>query len=91
VLSTGAGRPIGVDLQIVAVDLDARVSSMTGATSTPAKAAGAANWGVERRQAHEPVHALLGVEEAVGVLAAARKVADLMPASSPGLASSSST
>jgi hypothetical protein len=47
--------------------------------------------GVERAEPDEAVHALLGAVQAVRVLALDLKVADLMPASSPGLTSSRST
>ena len=68
-LAAGAGRAVGVDLQVVVVDLhlarlldhrrdlDAREGRL------------AAVGGVERREPDEPVHALLGAVEAVGVVA----------------------
>src|SRR6185437_1201719 len=70
VLPAGAGRPVGIDAQVLVVDLhvdlvvDDRVDPGRG------KAGVAARGRIERRDAHEPVHAALGLEPAIGVDAA---------------------
>jgi hypothetical protein len=90
VLAAGARGAVRVDLEVVVLDhelaglLDHRRDLDAGEGGL------AAVGGVERGQPHEPVHALLGRVEAVGVLARDLKVADLMPGLLPGRRSSSS-
>ena len=69
VLAAGAGRAVGVDLQVVVLDLDVAGVLDDRRHLDAREARLAAVGGVERRQPHEPVHALLGAVEAVGVLA----------------------
>ena len=69
VLAARAGRAVRVDLQVVGLDLDlARVLDDRRDLDARERRLATVG-GVERRQAHEPVHALLGAVEAVGVLA----------------------
>ena len=70
VLAARAGRAVGVDLQVVVLDLDVAGLLDDRRDLDARERRLAAVGGVERRQAHEPVHALLGGVEAVGVLAA---------------------
>ena len=69
VLAARAGRAIGVDLQVVLVDLDLARVLDDRRDLDAGEGRLAAVGGVERRQPHEPVHAALGAEQAVGVLA----------------------
>jgi hypothetical protein len=69
VLAARARRPVGVDLQVVRVDRDVRRVLDHRGDLEPGERRLAAVGRVERRQADEPVHALLRAEEAVGVLA----------------------
>ncbi len=69
-LAARAGGAVGVDLQVVVVDLDLAGVLHDRRDLDPGEARLAAVGGVERREAHQPVHAALGGEEAVGVLAA---------------------
>jgi hypothetical protein len=70
VLAAGAAGAVGVDLEVLVVDLDARAVVDHWGDLDPGERGLAAVRGVEGRQAHEPVDALLGRVEAVGVLAA---------------------
>ena len=87
VLAAGARRAVGVDLQVVVVDLDLAGLLDDGRDLDAGERRLAAVGGVERREADEPVHALLGGVEAVGVLAldAERRRLDagLLPRGSP--------
>ena len=68
-LAAGARGPVGVDLQVVVLDRDvARL--LDHRRDLHARERGlAAVGGVERRQPHQPMHALLGRVQAVGVVA----------------------
>ena len=72
VLAAGAARAVGVDAQILLVDLDLdvfrqlRPDEDRGERGVPARRL------VERRDAHQPVHAGLGEQHAVGVFARRR-------------------
>ena len=68
-LAAGAAGPVGIDLEVVVVDLDVAASLDHGRDLNPGEARLPAVGGVERRQAHETVDALLGAVEPVGVLA----------------------
>ena len=68
-LAAGAAGAIGVDLQVVVVDLDLADVVDHRRDLDAGEARLAAVGGVERRQPHQPVDALLGAEQAVGVLA----------------------
>ena len=69
VLAAGARGAVGVDLQVVVVDLDVADVLDDRRDLDAGERRLAAVGGVERRQPHEPVDALLGAEEPVGVLA----------------------
>src|SRR5581483_5211016 len=62
-------RTVGVDLQIALVDLDGGVVGKERRDDHRGERGVPAVRRVERRQAHEPVLAALGLEDAVGVLA----------------------
>ena len=67
VLAAGTRRAVGVDAQVLLVDLHlVDTSSRNGVTSTEAKRRLAAVLRVERRHAHEAVHAALGGQQPVG-------------------------
>ena len=70
VLAAGALRAVGVDLQVVLVDLDVGVVGQERRDDDGRERGVAAVRLVERAQADEPVLAALGLEDAVGVLAA---------------------
>jgi hypothetical protein len=69
VLAAGAGRAVGVDPQVLVVDfdfdvvLDHRIDADSGET-------GLAPAGPERRYAHQPVRAGLGLQPAIGIVPA---------------------
>ena len=90
-LAAGALRAVRVDLQVALVDLDVGVVGQERRDDHGRERGVPAVRAVERALADEPVLAALGLEDAVGVLAADVNVALFRPASSPGLASSSST
>ena len=91
VLAAGAARAVGVDPQVGLVDLDRGVVGQERADDHLRERRVAAMRRVERREADEPVDAALGLEaRRRRSRRATVKVADLRPASSPGLASSSS-
>ncbi len=91
VLSARARRPERVDpaVRFFDVDLDLvvddRINPSRREAGVPARV------GVVRRNPDETVHARLGLEPAVGIVALMSSVADLMPASSPAVSSISST
>ncbi len=91
VLAAGARGAVGVDLQVVVVDLDLGRLVDDRRDLEAREARLAAVGGVERAQPHEPVDALLGAVEAVGVLASDEEGRRLDAGLLPGLASSSST
>ena len=68
-LAARAAGAVGVDLQVVVVDLDLADVLDDRRDLDAGEARLAAVGGVERRQPHEPVDALLGRVEPVGVLA----------------------
>src|SRR5439155_1132722 len=70
VLAAGARRAVRVDLQVVGIDDDLRGVLDHRRDLDAREARLAPVGGVERAQAHEPVHAALGGVEAVRVLAA---------------------
>ena len=73
VLAAGAARAHDVDAQVLLVDLDldglvdVRVDEDAGERGVPARLR------VEGRDAHQPVHARLGAQPAVGPLARRRR------------------
>jgi hypothetical protein len=69
VLAAGAGRAVGVHLQVVVVDLDLARLLDDGRDLDAGERRLAAVGAVEGRQPHQPVDALLRRVEAVGVLA----------------------
>ena len=91
VLAAGARGAVGVDLEVVVVDLDVAGLLDDGRDLDARERRLAAVGGVERRQPHEPVHALLGRVEAVGVLARGAEGRRLDARLLPAVASSSST
>ena len=70
VLAAGPAGPVGVDLEVIVVQLDLAVALDDGCDLDAGEARLATARGVERGDAHEPVDALLGAVEPVGVLAA---------------------
>ena len=68
-LAAGARRAVRVDLQVVGVDLDLPGVLDDGRDLDAGERRLAPVGGVERAEAHEAVHALLGRVQAVGVLA----------------------
>ena len=83
-LAAGAGGAVGVDLEVALVDLDVDGLLDERRHLDLRERGVAAGRGVERRDAHEPVHALLGREEAVGVVAAHDERGRLEPRLLPG-------
>ena len=73
VLAAGALGAVGVDLQVALVDLDLGVVGQERRDDHGRERRLAAVGGVERREAHEPVLAALGLEDPVGVLALDRE------------------
>ena len=73
VLAARALRAVGVDLQVAVVDLDVGVVGQERRDDHGRERRVAAVRAVERRLAHEPVLAALGLEDPVGVLAADRE------------------
>ena len=73
VLAAGALRAVGVDLEVALVDLDVGVVGQERRDDHRRERGVAAVRAVERRLADEPVLAALGLEDAVGVLAADRE------------------
>jgi hypothetical protein len=69
VLPAGTGGAVGVDLQVVLVDLDVAALLDDRGHLDAGERGLTAVGRVEGREAHEPVHALLGGEEPVGVVA----------------------
>ena len=69
VLAAGAARAVGVDAEVGLVDLDVDVVGDERADDHLRERRVAPVRLVERREAHEPVHAALGLEDPVGVLA----------------------
>src|SRR5665648_1163360 len=67
-LSAGAAGPVGIDLQVLLVDLDLHVILDHGAYLNGSKAGVAALGRVEGGDAHQAVYAALCREQAVGVL-----------------------
>ena len=63
VLAAGALRTVGVDLQVAFVDLDVGVVGQERRDDHGRERRLAAVGGVERREAHEPVLAALGLED----------------------------
>ena len=80
----GAARSIRVDPQILFVDLDFDVFRKLRPDVDRRERRVAPRGLIERRDAHEPVHARFGRQQAVGILAGQDIVALLSPASSPG-------
>ena len=72
VLPPGALRPVGVDLEVALVDLDVGVVGQERRDDHRRERGVAPVRAVERRLANEPVLAALGLQDAVGVLAADR-------------------
>ena len=71
VLAAGARRPVGVDAEVLLVDLDLAGHVLQERHHVERGEAGlAAVLGVERRDAHQPVHAPLGGQQPEGVAAA---------------------
>src|SRR5690606_26040834 len=69
VLATRARRAVGVDAQVSRIDLDLEVVIDFRRYEHGGERGVAAVAGVERRLAHQPVHAGLGAQPAVGILA----------------------
>ncbi len=69
VLAARAGRAVGIDPQVLLVDLDLDLVGDHRPHVHLRERGVAARLGVERRDAHQAVDAALGAEEAVGVLA----------------------
>ena len=69
VLAAGARGAIGVDLAVALVDLDLDAVVDHRIDPDRGEAGVAARVGVERRDAHQAVHARLGLQPAVGVVA----------------------
>jgi hypothetical protein len=69
VLAAGAGRAIDVDAHILFrnVDLDRLIDHRIDRDARKARVA--ARIGIERRNAHQPMHAGFGLEPAIGILA----------------------
>ena len=68
-LAARAGSAVGVDAQVFRTDLDLAVVLDDGRHIQRGKRRVPPGVGVERRDAHQPVHAALGLEVAVGVVA----------------------
>ena len=68
-LSAGAGGPIDVHLDVFLAEIDLDGVVDIGIDEDRGERGVPARLGVVGRDAHQPVHALLGLEEAVGVLA----------------------
>ena len=67
VLSAGAGRAVNIDAQIFRVDLDGgHVRGHIRGHFHLREGGVAAVGRIERRKAHQPVHAFLGSQEAIG-------------------------
>ena len=73
VLAAGAARPEGVDAQILLVDLDVDVVGQFRPDVDRRERGVPARRLVERRDAHQPMHAGLGRQQPVGVLAGERE------------------
>ena len=69
VLAAGAARPVGVDAQVVLVDLDIDVLGQLGPDVHGRERGVSPRRLIERRDAHQPVHARFGREQPVGVVA----------------------
>ena len=69
VLAAGPAGAVRVDPQVVLVDLDRRLVGQERRDDDLRERGVAAVGAVERAQPHQPVHAALGLEEPVGVLA----------------------
>ena len=91
VLAAGAARPKHVDAQIGWIELDLDVVVDLRRNEYGGERRMAPMTRVERRLAHEAVHARLGAQPTVRVLAVQWIVALLMPATSPADCSSTST
>ena len=86
VLTAGAARAVDIGAQVRRIDLDVDVVVDLGRDEHRSERGVAAIARVERRLAHQPVHAGLGAQPAVGIIArACSTVAPLMPATSPSL------
>jgi hypothetical protein len=70
VLAAGARGAVCVDLQVLGIDLDIYGVLHQRRHLHPGEGGVAARLRVERRDPHQPVHPLLGREQAIGVLAA---------------------
>ncbi len=69
VLAAGAAGAVGVDAQILVVDLDFDVVGNLGKDEDRGEGGMAAGVGIEGGDAHQPVNPLLGPQIAVGVVA----------------------
>jgi hypothetical protein len=84
VLAAGAARPVGVDPQVVFVDLDVGLIGQKRGDDHLREGRVPPVSGVERREAYESVDAPLGLEDPVGVLAGDCERRGLEPGLLPG-------
>ena len=69
VLAAGAARSVGVDAQVLVLDLDLDVLGQLRPDEDRRERRVAARRLIEGRDAHQPVHAGLGEQQPVGVVA----------------------
>jgi hypothetical protein len=85
VLPAGAARAVGIDAQVLFLDLDFDVIVDLGEHRDAREGGVAPRLGVEGRDPHQAVHPLLGVQVAVGVLARHRERGAAQPGLVAGL------